>query len=146
MAKAGTVLLDSSCAVALCLADHANHEAAFVAVGTRQVGLAGHAWFETFSVLSRLPAPQRRPVHEVTALLERNFPATVFPDERAQRAFSRELSHLQVAGGSIYDGLVAMTAREAKLPLLTNDRRALGTYAQLGVQLEFLDESWSAVP
>ncbi len=131
--------------MALCLADHANHEAAFAAVGTRRVGLAGHAWFETFSVLTRLPAPQRRPIHEVVALLERNFPASVFADERAQRAFSVELAHLHVAGGAIYDALVAMAARAAKLPLLTNDRRALATYAQLGVQLEFLDESWSPI-
>ena len=144
MATARTVLLDSSCAIALCLADHVNHEAAIAAVGTRRVGLAGHAWFETFSVLTRLPVPQRRSVQEVTVLLERNFPASVFADEQAQRAFSRELLHLQVAGGAIYDGLVAMTARAAKLPLLTNDRRAIATYAQLGVQLEFFDEAWSA--
>jgi predicted nucleic acid-binding protein len=135
----GSVLLDTSVAVALCVADHLGHEAVMDAVGNRETGLAGHAWFETFSVLTRLPPPQRRQPDEVLTMLTRNFPATVFPDAEAHYALTDELATLPIAGGAIYDALVALAARSARLPLLTRDRRAAATYAHLGVAVEFVD-------
>ena len=65
----GGVLLDTSAAVALCTADHVAHLEVISAIGDRESGLAGHAWFETFSVLTRLPAPQRRSAGQVLDLL-----------------------------------------------------------------------------
>ncbi|MDP8969413.1 MAG: hypothetical protein M3N52_02720 [Actinomycetota bacterium] len=47
-------------AVALVVGDHEAHEDAWQAVRGARLGLAGHAAFETFSVLTRLPAPLRR--------------------------------------------------------------------------------------
>jgi uncharacterized protein with PIN domain len=49
-------LLDTSAAIALVVEDHEAHAATFAALKDRRVGLAGHAWFETYSVLTRLPA------------------------------------------------------------------------------------------
>ncbi len=54
------LLVDTSIAVALTVADHEHHETTLRALGTRRLGLAGHAAFETFSVLTRLPPPARR--------------------------------------------------------------------------------------
>jgi len=52
------LLVDTSVAVALMVSDHKHHEAVTLA-GVR-LGLSGHAAFETFSVLTRLPPPLRR--------------------------------------------------------------------------------------
>src|SRR5664279_5002978 len=48
-------LLDTSAAIALLVEDHEAHAATLEAVRGRRLGLAGHAWFETYSVLTRLP-------------------------------------------------------------------------------------------
>ncbi|MGC8514233.1 MAG: hypothetical protein ACP5P1_14555 [Acidimicrobiales bacterium] len=53
-------LLDTSVAVALLVEDHEHRPAALASVGSRKVGLSGHAVFYTYSVLTRLPAPNRR--------------------------------------------------------------------------------------
>lgn len=50
------LLVDTSLAVALSVRDHEAHNAALAAVTGQRIGLAGHAAFETFSVLTRLPA------------------------------------------------------------------------------------------
>jgi len=39
-------------------------------------GLAGHAAFKTYSVLTRLAPPARRPASVVARLIAVNFPAT----------------------------------------------------------------------
>jgi len=124
--------------VALCTQDHSAHNAALEAVGEQIVGLAGHAWFETFSVLTRLPPPQRRSTADVVTLLRENFPATVFLTETTQRMFTEELDSMLVAGGAIYDGLVALAARTAGLPLLSRDRRAASTYASMNVDVSYI--------
>lgn len=134
-----TILLDTSAAVALCAVDHPGHDAVVKAVGETRIGLAGHAWFETFSVLTRLPPPHRRSPADVLVILRENFPATVFLSVETQRAFTKELASLPIAGGSIYDGLVALSARSANLPLLSRDRRAASTYAAMGVESIFVD-------
>ena len=46
------VLVDTSAAVALVVADHEHHEATAAALDGRRLGLAGHAAFETFSATS----------------------------------------------------------------------------------------------
>jgi len=68
------LLVDTSVAVALTVADHEHHDETFDALQGRRLGLAGHAAFETFSVLTRLPAPARRTPATVARLLARSFP------------------------------------------------------------------------
>ena len=63
------VLLDTSAAIALVLEDHEAHAATLEAVHGCRLGLAGHAWFETYSVLTRLPAGLRRAPADVLRLL-----------------------------------------------------------------------------
>lgn len=61
------LLVDTSIAVALTVADHAHHEATFRALGSRRLGLAGHAAFETLSVLT-LATRDRRALDTYRAL------------------------------------------------------------------------------
>ena len=135
MAKADVALLDSSTAIALLLQDHEAHAAAMRAVRGRAVGLAGHAWLETYSVLTRLPAGRRRSPADAAALLSRNFPESRFLGEAETAALGPELARLGIAGGSVYDALVGATARQHGLPLVSADARAKAIYEALAVEL-----------
>jgi predicted nucleic acid-binding protein len=132
------LLIDTSVAVALVVADHDHHVATVSALADRRPGLAGHAAFETFSVLTRLPPPLRLSPTAAAELLVRDFPASCFLGaDAAQRLFAQLLS-LRIAGGSIYDALVGATAVEHHLALASRDRRAIGTYQALQVDIELL--------
>ena len=137
--RAAEVLVDTSVAVALVVADHEHHAETVAAIGARRAGLAGHAAFETFSVLTRLPAPARRPPAVVASLLAENFPATRFLSEEGAARLFGELGPAAIAGGSIYDALVAAVAREHAMGLVTRDRRAAVTYRALRIEIEMLD-------
>jgi predicted nucleic acid-binding protein len=138
-AKRGAQLLvDTSAAVALVVADHRDHDETFQAVGERRLGLAGHAAFETFSVLTRLPGAARRTPPAVARLLAANFPHTHFLSAAGAAALLAKLPDVGIAGGSVYDALVGAAAAEHRLPLATRDRRALETYRALGVDVELL--------
>jgi len=49
-----------------------------------------------------------------------------------------ELADGGILGGAIYDGLIAATASQADVRLLSLDRRAARTYATLGADYEIL--------
>jgi predicted nucleic acid-binding protein len=132
------LLVDTSIAVALTVADHEHHESTLRALGDRRLGLAGHAAFETFSVLTRLPPPARRTPATVARLLAANFPVSRFLGAARAAALLEELHEIGIAGGAVYDALVGASAREHGLTLATRDRRALETYRSLDVQIELL--------
>ena len=130
--------VDSSVAVAACASWHESHGVAQEAVarGTR---LVAHAALETFSVLTRLPAPHRVAAPIVAAFLDQAFaddPLTL--DARALRALVEDLARRGVAGGAVYDGLIARTAAAHGATLLTLDRRAEDTYRRCGVRYRVL--------
>lgn len=133
-----TCLVDTSAAVPLVLASHEHHTATFQVLGGRRLGLAGHAAFETFSVLTRLPPPARRTPGAVDRLLAANFPESRFLSREAAATLLSELSALGIAGGSVYDALVGATAAEHRLVLATRDRRALEIYRAIGVEAELI--------
>jgi predicted nucleic acid-binding protein len=132
------VLLDTSAAVALMVEDHKAHGATKAALRGRRLGLAGHAWFETYSVLTRLPAGMRRSPADVLRLLATNFPSSGFLGEAEAASLGAELARLGVSGGSVYDALVGAAARHHQRPLLSGDARARPTYEALGVQIELI--------
>lgn len=110
------LLVDTSVAVALAVGDHDQHDATFEALAHRRLGLAGHAAFETFSVLTRLPPPARRTPAAVARLLGAGFPHTRFLGPGAAGSLLVGLSARGIAGGSVYDALVGATACEARAP------------------------------
>jgi predicted nucleic acid-binding protein len=129
------LLVDTSVAVALSVADHEGRAASRAVVEGRRLGLAGHAAFESFSVLTRLPAPARRAPSAVSRLLAANFPYSRFLGPEAAAALLARLARSGLSGGSVYDALVGATAVEHGVPLVTRDRRALGTYRALDVEV-----------
>jgi predicted nucleic acid-binding protein len=130
--------VDTSVAVALVVGAHEHHHSTMEAIGDRRLGLAGHAAFETFSVLTRLPSPARRPPEVIARLLAENFPESRFLSPRRAAALLEALAKAGIAGGSIYDALVAATAIEHGLKLATRDQRALATYRALQAEVEVL--------
>ena len=132
------LLVDTSIAVALVVADHEFHHEVVDALRGARLGLCGHAAFETYSVLTRLPAPNRRSGSVVHELLARNFAVSRFLGADEARRTLRELAPLGVAGGSVYDALIAATAREHDLTLVTRDIRASDTYRVFGIALRTL--------
>lgn len=132
------VLLDTSTAVALVVEDHEQHGATLERLRGKRLGLAGHAWFESYSVLTRLPGGRRRSPADAVRLLTQNFPASVFLTETASRELTTELARLQISGGAVYDALVAAAAREHQHRLLSGDLRARSTYEALGVASEVI--------
>jgi predicted nucleic acid-binding protein len=137
-ARRADLLVDTSVSVALVVADHERHATVLDAIGHLRLGLAGHAAFETFSVLTRLPPPARRSPAAVQRLLQQNFPATRFLPADAAADLFDELATLGLAGGAVYDGLVAAAARAHSAELATRDLRAADTYRALGVRIQFL--------
>ena len=131
-------LLDTSAAIALVVEDHAAHAATLDAVRGRQLGLAGHAWFETYSVLTRLPAGLRRSPADALRLLAGNFPASRFVGEAEAADLGAELAGLRISGGAVYDALVGAAARQHRLPLVSVDARARPVYEALGVDIELI--------
>ena len=131
-------LLDTSAAIALMVEDHDAHAATLDAIRGRQLGLAGHAWFETYSVLTRLPAGLRRSPGDALRLLAGNFPASRFLGEAEAADLGRELAVLRISGGAVYDALVGAAARQHGLPLVSADARARSVYEALGVDLELI--------
>lgn len=133
------VLVDTSVAVPLVVGDHEHHESTSDALGRRRVGLAGHAAFETFSVLTRLPGPGRVSPSVVGRLIAASFPETRFLSAGSSAALLADLAIRGVAGGLVYDALVGAAALDHDLTLVTRDRRALPTYRDMGVVIELLD-------
>jgi toxin FitB len=132
------LLIDTSVAVALVAAGHEHHRGTRMAVADRSCGLAGHAAFETFSVLTRLPPPNRRTPAAVAELLAHNFPGSLFLSAQGAGRLHARLASLGIAGGAVYDALVAATAAEHGITLATRDRRAAATYRALDIDFELI--------
>lgn len=131
-------LVDTSVAVALTVADHEQRPIAVEALAGRRLGLSGHAAFETFSVLTRLPPPARRTPSVVAHILAVGFPYTRHLGAGETAGLLAEAARLGITGGSVYDALVGACARQHSVSLATRDRRALETYRALDVPVEFI--------
>jgi predicted nucleic acid-binding protein len=132
------LLLDTSVAVPLLVTSHVAHRAVSASLLGRSVALAGHALHETYAVLTRLPGDARVAPRDAVRLLEARFEPAAVLDARSARSAAAVLADSGVAGGATYDGLIALAARRAGLPLASRDRRARTTYQLLGVQVEMI--------
>ncbi len=132
------IAVDTSVAVAFLDASHTAHRACVEALAGRTRALAGHAAFETLSVLTRLPGPTAVAPADALIALRAAFPDPCWlsPDQHA--ALLATVGNTGISGGSVYDALVAEAARVNERMLLTRDRRAVSTYEFLGVSYELI--------
>src|SRR3954447_8334114 len=117
------LLLDTSAAVPYLMRSHVAHAVVRRHVATRRLALTGHSLAETYSVLTRLPGDARVAPDDAVALLSSNFHDAALLDEETAASVPAVLAAANVAGGAVYDALVALAARRAELPLATRDRR-----------------------
>lgn len=129
---------DSSLVVAAFASWHERHEPArrLLDGGLR---LVEHCALESYSVLTRLPAPHRSPGNLVRDFLVARFPDSPLRLGVAEfRKFLLGLPEQRVTGGSTYDALVAATAASHDAELVTCDRRAAPVYESYGVRVVML--------
>jgi predicted nucleic acid-binding protein len=130
-----TVAVDTSVAVPLVVRSHHDHAAVVRWWNGQEVALSGHALAETYSVLTRLPGDARLAPADAARLLNARFSPPLLLSEPQARKLPERLSRLGIAGGAVYDALVALAAKEHELALATRDARARGTYDAVGVKV-----------
>lgn len=130
---------DTSVAVAALDPAHEAHPACRRALVDCRPALAGHAAFETYSVLTRLPLPLRLSAGQAASVLAAAFPEDCWLDATGTRGLRERLAGLDIVGGSVYDALVGRAAAVNQRTLLTRDRRAERTYRSLDVEYRFVD-------
>jgi toxin FitB len=128
-----TVAVDTSVAVPLLVRSHQAHADVVRWWSGQAVALSGYALAETYSVLTRLPGDARLAPADASRLLNARFAAPFMLSRPAARKLPDTLSRLGIAGGAVYDALVALAAKEHGTPLATRDARARGTYDAVGV-------------
>lgn len=128
---------DTSVLVAALATWHAHHATARDAVHD-VTAIPAHVLLETYSVLTRLPADQRL-TPSVAAAANEALPweAVALPPDR-QAAIIPQLGDAGIAGGSVYDAQIALTAQLHGLTLLTRDARARRIYDRLEVDYTLL--------
>jgi predicted nucleic acid-binding protein len=129
---------DTSVLVAAFASWHEKHDAARQAVAGAP-RLIDHCALETYSVLTRLPAPHRAPAALVRQFLRERFPRPYLRlSTGAYHSFVLQLPDNNVAGSAAYDALVAATAAHVGADLVSCDRRAALIYERYGVRTHFL--------
>ena len=125
--------VDTSVAVPLLVQTHTAHTAVVHWWDGREIALSGHALAETYSVLTRLPGNLRLAPADAARLIAERFVEPLILESEAARCLPDVLSRLGIAGGAVYDALVALAAREHGASLATRDARAKPTYEAIGV-------------
>jgi len=128
-----TVAVDTSVAVPLLVRSHQHHADVVRWWDGQELALSGHALAETYSVLTRLPGDARLSAGDAAQLLDARFAPPLTLSGPSAQEVHVTLSRLGIAGGAVYDGLVALAAKEHGAALATRDARARGTYDAVGV-------------
>jgi predicted nucleic acid-binding protein len=125
---------DTSLLVPALVSWHPGHDPARRAIRESVTAVPAHVLLETYSVLTRLPAPHRVSPGDAAAVVTglRLEPVTL--PAAQQRDLVAVVSEAGIRGGAVYDALVGATARHHGLHLLTRDRRARTTYDTIGAR------------
>lgn len=136
--NAPVIALDTSVLVASFSTWHEAHDAALRA--TREdAWLPAHVLLESYSILTRMPEPYRAAPDVVAEYLRKQWGERILvPATGLLQQAPQILASHGVPGGSTYDALVGLTAREGGCSLLTLDLRARRTYDALGVEYRVL--------
>jgi predicted nucleic acid-binding protein len=129
------VALDTSVAIPLLVATHRAHAAVSRWWSGQEVALSGHALAETYSVLTRLPGDLRLAPTDAARLIGERFVEPLLLGPEAAAGVAQALGRLGIAGGAVYDALVALAALEHGADLATRDARAKATYETVGVRV-----------
>jgi predicted nucleic acid-binding protein len=137
-AGSGAATPDSSVVIAAFSSWNEHHEAAIEALGDLR-DLVTHVELETYSVLTRLPDPLQMEPKLVARYLREDYPGKrmVLP-EPERRVMITRFAELSIAGGAVYDGMVATVAAHHGYRLISCDRRATAIYDRLGVEVTYL--------
>ena len=130
-----TVAVDTSIAIPLLVRSHGHHADVVRWWNGQELALSGHALAETYSVLTRLPGDARLAPADAAQLLDARFSSPLVLGSSHARKLPDTLSRLGIAGGAVYDALVALAAKENGALLATRDSRARGTYEAVGVRV-----------
>jgi predicted nucleic acid-binding protein len=130
--------VDSSVVVAAFATWHEHHSIARkVMVGRPR--LIAHAAIESYSVLTRLPPPHRAHPSIVHAFISERFTEPFLAlSETGYLQLLATIAAGQILGGPAYDALIAFTAVEYQVTLLSLDQRATPTYEAVGATVEQL--------
>lgn len=130
--------VDTSVAVAALDEGHAAHAVCRNAVVLHRPSLAGHAAFETYSVLTRMPGALTIDGPTATEILRKVFPVVSWLDVEQASGLLARCGPAGIIGGAVYDALVGEAARLDDRVLLTRDQRARRTYDLLGIEYELV--------
>ena len=115
-------LCDTTCLVAAVSSWHEHHDRTLAELDRRsnrgdELVLAAHSLAETYSVLTRLPAPYRLQARDALAAIEANWSTTptVHLTGAETLAALREAMRLGAVGGRTYDILIARAALKARV-------------------------------
>ena len=129
---------DTSLAVPLLVRKHPDHSAVKSWRGDRPLSLSGHAWIETYAVLTRLPGSVRVLPEDAAALLQSNFSSPLWPQPESFVDAPALFASAGIAGGATYDAWVALAARDNGAVLASRDVRAEATYRRIGADVEMV--------
>lgn len=127
------IAVDTSVAIPLLVQTHRAHAAVSRWWDGRELALASHAVAETYSVLTRLPGDLRLAPADAARLLRERFTEPLLLGRETFSRLPDVLSSMGIAGGAVYDALVALAAAEHGAQLATRDARAKSTYEAVGV-------------
>ncbi len=130
--------VDSSVTIPAIVVDHPQHEAAEMALVESNHTIA-HVATETYSVLTRMPPPHRLDADIAASTVDARLPSQrVALDVTRNPSAIRRLADAQISGGATYDGLIALTALDHDLELVSRDHRAARVYRALGVRFRLI--------
>ncbi len=116
------VLLDTSVLLAGMLSDHVHHGVAQpwlarARAGAFELVVAGHSLAEVYAVLTRLPRTPRISPVEASQLLQGNLAGHTIVALSAQDYLNLidDLGRQSVAGGTVYDAVIAKVAELAQV-------------------------------
>lgn len=135
---------DTSCMIAALCSWHEHEQSAIAEMDRRldhgdELVVAAPALVEAYSVLTRLPRPFRLSPETALALLERSFLQSRGPfalQGATYRALLREAAANSIAGGRMYDAVIARCALEAgATTLLTFNASHFQSFAARGLAI-----------
>ena len=130
--------VDTSVVVPALIQWHRRHESALEAVANSVI--PGHAYLESYSVLTRMPGGVAADVAEDALARRFSSDRVLGMGSLTYESVVRRAKELRIDGGSTYDALIAVVAQEHGHALAPRDHRAVRTYEAVGVDVKWVGE------